>query len=143
MAKKMVIATHGTLAKGFRDALDLLAGGADRIITIDAFTVDKNPKQTIERLMEDSGGDDEFFVFTDVMAGSVNQMFVPYIGQKKLHLVTGINLALLCQVFLTLDQLTEEGLREAVDQAQSQILYVNDELAKKEKTNGKKDAFFS
>ena len=44
---------------------------------------------------------------------------------------------------MTLDQLTEEGLREAVDQAQSQILYVNDELAKKEKTNGKKDAFFS
>lgn len=143
MAKKMVIATHGTLAKGFQDALNLLAGNAEQITVIDAFTVDKNPKQTVEKLMGDSGEDDEFFVFTDVMAGSVNQLFVPYIGQKKLHLVTGINLALLCQAFLTLDQLTEEGLREAVSQAQSQILYVNDELAKKQKANGTTDTFFS
>ena len=144
MARTTIIATHGKLADGFRDSLNILATDSSDIITINAFSVDTNPKKTITALIQSIPQEDTVLIFTDLMCGSVNQMFLPLMGQRKMHLITGINLALVCQLVLCPDDLlTEEFIREAVELSRQEIKYVNDEVAQQFATpNKEEDEFF-
>ena len=67
-------------------------------------------------------------VLTDLMAGSVNQKFMPRIARPHTHLLTGMNLSLamaLTAVESTDSYLTEERINQIVDEARNQVQYVN------------------
>ena len=128
MTRKVIIATHGKLAGGYLDALSILTGGTDQITAISSFTEDNNPKETIAGLMEQIPMDAELLVFTDIMGGSVNQMFVPYLEKRKMHLITGINLALVVQILLKEEELTPQQIMEDIALAREEMKYVNWEV---------------
>ena len=127
MNRKILIATHGNLASGFKDALNIITGKIDNITVINAFSQEENPKEAIKQFMEQITKDDELIVFTDLMGGSVNQMILQYLEEYEFHLITGINLGLLCQLILS-DTITRETIIEAVDEARLEIKYVNKEI---------------
>jgi mannose/fructose-specific phosphotransferase system component IIA len=127
MNRKILIATHGNLASGFKDALNIITGKIDNITVINAFSQEENPKEAIKQFMEQITKDDELIVFTDLMGGSVNQIILQYLEEYEFHLITGINLGLLCQLILS-DTITRETIIEAVDEARLEIKYVNKEI---------------
>ena len=127
MNRKILIATHGMLASGFKDSLNIITGKIDNITVINAFSKEQNPKKTIQQFMEQITKDDELIVFTDLMGGSVNQIILQYLEEYEFHLITGINLGLLCQLILS-DTITRETIIEAVDEARLEIKYVNKEI---------------
>lgn len=125
--KKIVIATHGELAKGFVSALNIIAGNTAGIEMICGYlNADFNLPHEIERIMEETDfTTTDLVVCTDLMGGSVNNEFVKYLGQYPFHLVTNINLAFLVDLVLTPGGVTEEMLNQKVKDDLVYIQYIN------------------
>lgn len=125
--KKIIIATHGELAKGFVSALNIIVGNTEKIETICGYlTADFNLSEEIEKIMKTIDFQTtDVIVCTDLMGGSVNNEFVKYLGQYPFHLITNINLAFLVDLLLTANQVTAEQLIEKVQDEMVSVKYVN------------------
>lgn len=143
MARKIVIATHGKLAMGLRDSLQLLACDQIQIDVINAFSEDPNPKATICDYIKAVSEEDTILALTDIMYGSVNQMFLPYVGKRKnFHLVTGVNLAIAIELILCPEEkMTSEFIEESICRAKGEIKYVNNEVSKTSNNDDAEDFF--
>lgn len=125
--KKIIIATHGELAKGFVSALSIIVGNTEKIEIICGYlTADFNLSKEIENMMKTIDFQTtDVIVCTDLMGGSVNNEFVKYLGQYPFHLITNINLAFLVDLLLTASQVTCEQLIEKVQDEMVSVKYVN------------------
>lgn len=123
--KKILIATHATYAAGIRAAAELILGPQPGITTICAYTEGIILEKALEEYFEACMPDEEVVVLTDIYGGSVNQACMKYMGRPGVHLLTGVNLALLLQV-ITMEDMEE--LQEAVNEAREQISYVNETM---------------
>lgn len=122
-----IIATHGNLANGFKSAIDVIAGDSYNIHTINAY-IDGNNDVTKMLLEEINkiGQDKKIIIFTDVMFGSVNQDIVLNVNNKdNIKVITGVNLVLMLDVIMKGDNITNEGLEKAVENAKSTISILN------------------
>ncbi len=144
MKRKILIATHGKLASGFKDALKIIIGDNENITVLNAFSQVENPKDEIKSFLENLTKEDELVVFTDLMGGSVNQMFMQYLHKYNMHLITGINLPLLCQLMLS-ENITEQVILDSIEMAKTEIKYVNKEVEKQMVENNQscEDVFLS
>lgn len=118
-----IIATHGKLADGFKSAISVIVGNANNIHTICAY-VDGNNDVTQMLLNEINkiGEDKKIIIFTDVMFGSVNQNVVINVNNKhNIRAITGANLVLMLDVILQGDNVTDESLKRAVEEAKNTI----------------------
>ena len=71
--KKILIATHGYLADGFKSSISLLTGGEDAIETICAYVDESDYTERIQAFVDSIGPDDDGVIFTDIYGGSVCQ----------------------------------------------------------------------
>ena len=142
MARQILIATHDSMAAGIKDSLGILAGNTDNITVINCFTEVPNPKPVIEEFFNNLPEEDELIVMTDLMAGSVNQMFMNYVPQRKFHLITGTNLPMALQIALCFEEeVTVDYIMESIAMAKEEIKYVNAEMAKFEEPDSDDDLF--
>lgn len=124
--RHIVIASHHRFASGLRDTLEFI-GGDLGIVDISAY-VDETPLESQVRSVFDSfDAQDEVLVFTDMMQGSVNQAFVPYIG-PHVFLVTGVNVPCALELALSASPLTNEGVSAVIDASRSQLIFVNEQI---------------
>jgi fructoselysine/glucoselysine PTS system EIIA component len=146
---RFLVATHGLLADGFKSTMSVLMGEevANKIETINAYVGDDNssPKELLDSYIKKIEND-ELIIFTDVMFGSVNQFATPYAKQKNVFVITGVNFPLMLEIlskysFDSDAKVDEDYIKDVVEKAKEQILYVNDTLNEEEKTN-KEDDFF-
>lgn len=122
--KKYLIATHGEMASGMRSTLELLSGKREDIWIINAYLEKNEPiTEQLESIFNDDTGEDQWIVFTDILSGSVNREMIPFI-KENVHVITGFNLALLLEL-LFVEEVTPEVIEEKIDQARSQMQYVN------------------
>lgn len=100
---KIVIATHGYLAKGLKMSTEFILGKQKNLFAICAYT---SECQDFHKVVKDliAKYDQEDIIFgTDIVGGSVNNDLQEFVaGNNRLHLVAGINLPFLIQ-FLTLN----------------------------------------
>lgn len=123
--RHIVIASHHCFASGLKDTLEFVCGDCN-VESIDAY-VDETPlHEQVASVFSRFGEDDEVLVLTDMLQGSVNQAFLPYMS-GRVFLVTGVNVPCAIELALTAGELTPEAVRSAVDASRSQILYVNDQ----------------
>lgn len=125
--KKIILATHGELAKGFVSALNIIVGDTEKIKTICGYlTPDFNLAQEIETIMKDIDfNTTDVIVCTDMMGGSVNNEFVKYLSQYPFHLITNTNLAFLVDLLLTPGEINFEVLNAKVSDEMVTVKYVN------------------
>ncbi|HWB28298.1 MAG TPA: hypothetical protein VG738_22655 [Chitinophagaceae bacterium] len=125
--RKFLIATHGRLATGIKSSLDIIIGRADNVFLIEAY-IDENKsiEDELEQLMKNIGDDDELIAFTDLLGGSVTNQVLRYTAAKKIHVISGFNLALLIEILMA-DTATpvEEVIDAAIISAREQLVYVN------------------
>ncbi|SFG63650.1 PTS sugar transporter subunit IIA [Sporolactobacillus nakayamae] len=121
--KKIIVATHYTLAKGFKETLDYLTGSVDGVQAICAY-VNGNNQELAKTIGKQLNNDDECYILTDLNYGSVNQAFYPYMS-SKVHLITGINLPLALEITLAVKSGQAVNIPEIITKAKSQIMYVN------------------
>lgn len=127
MKRKLLIATHSTLATGLYNALQLLAGDHTHIATLCAYVDGMGEVETpVRTLMDSLGPDEELVVLTDVFGGSVNNEFMKYLNTGRVHLVSGVNLPLAVEVAMCLDHEDfPTALEAAIETAKGQIRYCN------------------
>ncbi len=100
--RKIVIATHGTLAEGFKSALKIIAND-EGIETYCCYTTSEfNLDSTIKKIMDEYDSEtQDLYVFTDLYGGSVNNGFVNALKNHSFHLITNITLGVLIDFILT------------------------------------------
>lgn len=133
--KHVLIVTHGKMASGIRSTAEMIAGEQSDLTTIDAYVdAEVDVEQAFNTYFEKRKGQ-RIFVMTDLMGGSVNQKLMQYAAKdKKITLITGINLPLLLQILFVEDDIDEEELKQYVEDARQelQIVGLTEESAAKE-----------
>lgn len=123
--RTFVIASHHLLASGLKDTLIFLTNSTN-LVDISAYMEEEDLKKRVETLMNSFGQEDEVIILTDMLGGSVNQTFYPYMSQNH-HLVAGVNLP--CALSLVLqptDQsLTGDRIQQIVEESRNHLIYVN------------------
>lgn len=141
MSKRIVIATHGPLAKGFEESMKFILQPEDPIHTICAFTEHPDPGAAFDKIFESFDEGDKVIVLTDLSGGSVNKMIAERLGSKKFYLLTGLNLALLLEIAAADEsEVNDEFLRDAVGAAGADAIFVNDKVMCAEDES--EDSFF-
>ena len=124
--RRYIIASHHLLAHGLKDTLNFLTS-MDGIIDISAYMDDTDLPTQIKELFDSFDPEDEVVMMTDMLGGSVNQQFCPYVNDHR-HLIRGINLP--CALSLVLQPqdmpLTAETIRTIVEESRSHLIYVNE-----------------
>ncbi len=137
--RKLLFASHAYLAKGILSSLELIMGQQEGVDIICAYTEESNDiRAEIERRLNALDAQDELIVITDVFGGSVNNEFMSAIAGcgKKVHLVAGLNLALLMNLCCRRDETgsTEEIIKACLEEAKSSMQYCNEYLTAGKKT---------
>ena len=73
--RKIVIATHGTLAEGFKSALQIIAG-AENVEAFNCYTSsDFNLQETIQKVMDSKGSEEELFILMEPDVETLKKKF--------------------------------------------------------------------
>lgn len=126
--RHIVIASHSTLAQGMANALKFFEGDDLKLTVLSAYVDNKPIEGQIEEIFNRFDDNDEVIVLTDLLGGSVNQKFFPYINRPHTHVITGMNLSL--AMAITMEPingyLNAEKIQSIVSDAQNQVKYVNE-----------------
>lgn len=128
MKRILVTASHSKMADGLKESLDFVSGGVQQTIALSAYLDNRPLQDTVDELMKGFADEDEVVVLTDLTSGSVNQQFFRYRNREHTHIVSGMNLplALLIAMEPQGEYITTERMRQMVEEAQSEMKYVND-----------------
>lgn len=123
--RRYVIASHHKFASGLKQTLQFLSGRND-LYAISAYTDEIPIENQIKELFSGFNDDDEIIIMTDMLRGSVNQRFFPYMNDH-VHLICGINVPCALGLILQPDgKITSKSINEMIDEARSQMIYVNE-----------------
>ena len=123
--RRFLIATHRSMAKGIKDTVDFFTGSAYDIRTLSAYIGSNDIEENELKSLLAKEADDEIVIFTDLASGSVTQKFYPYLENKGIFLISGINLpAVLSIVLCNEDRLTYDLIDQLLDEAKEQLVQV-------------------
>ncbi|MGI6608288.1 MAG: PTS sugar transporter subunit IIA [Erysipelotrichaceae bacterium] len=123
--KKIIIATHGYMAKGIKSSLEILFGNVENVIDINGFTSEcENPEKVLNELLKEYE-DNEIVIMTDIYFGSINQLFIREKMKRNLMVISGINLPLVLEILTSIDRINnEEDLKRVAEVAKDSIKVV-------------------
>lgn len=124
--RRFVIASHHEFALGLKKTLEFLTR-TGHVYAISAYVDSKPLEKSIEEVFSQFARDDEVIILTDMLQGSVNQKFYPYMNDR-VHLICGVNVP--CAMALALypedEAFTPERIRRVLEESRSQMIYVNE-----------------
>lgn len=121
--RHVVLASHHHFAQGLADTLEFLGAKCDFHV-ICAY-VDESPLEPqVEAVFEQFAPEDEVLVLTDILAGSVNQKFLPYVNDH-VFVVAGVNVVLAMELCLAPAPLTAAGIEASIAMAGQSIKLIN------------------
>lgn len=121
--RQVILASHHKFAQGLADTLEFLGAKCDFHV-ICAYVDDTSLEPQVEAVFDAISPDDEVLVLTDILAGSVNQKFLPYVA-PNVFVVAGVNVVLAMELCLAPAPLTAEGIQNAIDMAGQSIKLLN------------------
>ena len=131
--RKFLIATHGAFAKGVSSSLELIIGSLENIYLIQAY-IDENKsiEEEVIRLLADTGKDEEWVIFSDLLGGSITNQILQVAPRENVHIVAGFNLPVLLEVLLAdTESPVEQVIEQAIVNAREQLVYVNKLITQK------------
>lgn len=125
--RQIVIASHDRLAEGMYKTLKFLVGNQKNIHTFSAYLDNEPIEAKIHQLMKNFNKKDQIIIFTDLLAGSVNQKFAEYRKNENVCIIAGMNLPLIMGIVMTLENewLTYEKIKSIISEAREQMQLVN------------------
>lgn len=106
--RKLILASHGSLAGGMLSAARMIIGACDDIETYDLDHYE-SPQQIYEILktrLKDE--DSDYIILCDINGGSVHNQLMQLMDQRNVYLVTGMSLSMVLE--LKLAQPSEDTL---------------------------------
>lgn len=129
----IVLASHGNLAEGYIDTLKMLGVDTSCITVLSFYGSSGANVEDIHKLIENCNESRPLVVFTDIMFGSVNQMFLTEkekSGKKNIYIITGMNLPAVMAVCMESEQITGAKIASIVAKAKEQLVFETDRVLK-------------
>ena len=120
---QIVLASHGGLADGARDTLDMIIGDVSNVHTISLARDDKDQIEDRALALIDSfDPSDAVYVLTDMLGSSVNNQMVSLKTKRpEVTVISGMNLPLILEIALSDEPLSEAALVEVIKQSRAGI----------------------
>lgn len=135
---QFIIASHGSLAQGAVSALEMLFGKKENVKYVNAYLDDSNPEEILKGMLKEIPENCQCILFADIFGGSVHQEMVKLMGDERVELIAGYNLATLLEfVIEDKERYTREDINRIVEQGQKQLQYVE-----RVKTEEQEEDFF-
>jgi mannose/fructose-specific phosphotransferase system component IIA len=131
MNKHLLIVTHGNLGAGLLSALEVISAKQPEGIDVISLSAQMSTETLLNaaKSILDNHLDVPNIIFTDIPFGSTTQTVFPLLADyPELYIVTGINLGLLLEVYLSQDDNIPELLRMAIENSRQTLLFLNDRL---------------
>lgn len=132
---KYLLASHGKYAEGTKSFLDIMISERDDLYTMGAFLDERSLDDLITEKMKEIGDFDQLIVFCDLNGGSVAQKMYIYANtdQRDIKVIAGYNIALVMDIIFKNKELSDDEIRESIDECKNHIVYLNDiKVASKE-----------
>lgn len=120
---QIVLASHGGLADGARDTLDMIVGDVSNVHTISLARDDKDQIEDRALALIDSfDPSDAVYVLTDMLGSSVNNQMVSLQAKRpEVTVISGMNLPLILEIALSEEPLSEAALAEVIERSRAGI----------------------
>lgn len=130
--RKFLLASHGNLAAGMKNTVEMIAGARENIQAIGAYTKEiPDVKVYMDAYMKNRNEDDELVIITDLLGGSVNNEMAQYRTFPNVYVIAGMNAALVLNLVLGEGSI-ESLIAESIQAAKEQISYMEKEEASAE-----------
>jgi mannose/fructose-specific phosphotransferase system component IIA len=123
--RRVIIATHGKLASGYQDSIEMICGKKEQISYMCFYTENTDYDDEIKIYMGSFSADDEVLICTDMFSGSVSQKFLPFLGKPNIFMITGINLPVVLEMVMYKGRLSREVIDSFVKGGVSELYYVD------------------
>ena len=124
--KRVLIASHGRIASGFKSAIEILKVNVGEVTAVDCYVDDSDYTPKLQAFIDSVGPDDDAIIFTDLIGGSVcNKVMTLKPETKGIQHVAGANLITILECLLTGEKLTAEKVDEIVAGGSSQMRRVS------------------
>jgi PTS system mannose-specific IIA component len=128
----LVLVTHGRLAEEFRSAMEHVVGPQQLIKTVcigPDDDMDVRRREIIDALAGVDAGDG-VILLTDMFGGTPSNLAISVMGQRRVEVITGVNLPMLIKLASVRNRLPlEAAVAEAQDAARKYIRIASHELA--------------
>ncbi|WP_028984275.1 PTS sugar transporter subunit IIA [Sporolactobacillus terrae] len=123
---QFIIATHGELAESFYHYIQFFNATVDNVYFINAYY--KNTEKFEDSLISlvKKLQHDNVIVFTDLPGGSVNRTVCEHINDFHYKVISGINLPSLLEIALKIDEVSDQEIRNIIDESRKQLVFMND-----------------
>ncbi|MCO6529303.1 PTS sugar transporter subunit IIA [Lactobacillus sp.] len=126
---KIILVSHGKLAKGMKDTVEMIAGQQENLEAYEAYENGTSDDSFINDLKKSlaSSKNDDVIVVTDVLGGSVNNEATQLLkDHPNITILTGMNLPLIITLVTTVNSgISDEKVSEAIDEGKKGVLSVN------------------
>ena len=133
---KIILVSHGKLAKGMKDTVEMIAGQQENLEAYEAYENGTSDDSFINDLKKSlaSSKNDDVIVVTDVLGGSVNNEATQLLkDHPNLTILTGMNLPLIITLVTTVNSgISDEKVSEAIDEGKKGVLSVNKLMTEKD-----------
>lgn len=126
--KKYIFCSHGLLCDGMIDTLKIFSlYNKDCTFAVPFYVEGKDSIQLLQKIMTDVKMDDQVFIFTDIVFGSVNQVVMEkYSKCSNVHIIAGFNLMIALEIISHEKYLNSDEIRGFVKSAKESIIYTRD-----------------
>ncbi|MFP7335216.1 hypothetical protein SFC23_17875 [Shouchella clausii] len=127
--KHYLFASHGHFAKELVSTIKMIIGGDHslRSVSLEPHTSVQQLEGEIDEFLQLGNMDqDQYFILTDVLGGSVTNTCNKKVGKKNVYIITGMNLPLALELLnapASLD--VRESINNCIEQGKNGIIFVN------------------
>ena len=124
---RYIFASHYRMADGLKETIEFLTSVKENVYAVSAYVTENyNIEEEIKKIFDNFTEEDKVVVMTDMLAGSVNQKFIPYMSEN-VFLITGINVPLAMEIVLLPEEcINKEEISICVESAREAMQFVND-----------------
>ncbi len=128
--RHFILASHGTFSQGIYSSVKIIMGEQENVHIITAYVEEgQDIKDLVSKTLKEIPQGEEIIVCTDVFGGSVNNEWMVHVNHANVHLITGMNLPLLMNLFMQEEQDIQTLIRQGVKEAREGMIYCNDRIA--------------
>ena len=126
--KKIVIVSHGTLAKGTYEAAKMIYGELTNVIylCLEENMGIENYKNKLTDIIQDISNVDQIVVLSDIKGGSPYNSVVSILSEKgllkKSKILTGLNLPMLLSILFIENEITENEIMDIITTSKEGII---------------------
>lgn len=130
MENTIILASHGSLAKGMKDTIDMIIGKNNRIYSLSLLREDSSSiKDQVKFLMKTINKKENIYILTDILGGSVNnEMLELLMEYPYIHVIAGMNLSLVISIATYSGNLDEKKLNDIIYDCRNSMVNCNELL---------------